>query len=416
MMQPKPADTLDVTDKIIAFKRSLAPRKGELKRAFDEVSAHIEHEVEAIRTATAAGRAVIPEIGYDAIRDGKVSPALGEAVRRSGCAIVRGVFPRAVASGWFDEVGEYLESNKYEARWAERGNLDKYFAEVKSKTGKQQMFNVYWSKPQVTARQDPKLAETRAWLDRLWTRYEGVFNPDLQLAYADRVRRREPGDTSLEISPHMDAGTIERWIDPGYQKVYERVFAGDWQHYDPFDARHRLETYEFPSPAVASVFRTYQGWTALTRQGPNDGSLELVPIAKGIIFMLLRAIQDDVPESDLCGAKVGRALHITKEWHALLLGGKVPIPEVAPGDAVFWHSDICHAVGRINAGPDYASVVYIGACPDCTKNRSYIERQRAAFVDGRSPPDFAAMDFEVNFKGRASVDDLTALGRAQMGF
>jgi len=415
-MQNETADTLDVTGQIIAFKRSLAPRREALGRAFAEVTTNIQREVDSIRAATAAGRPVIPEIGYDHIRDGLVSAEARASVRKTGCAIVRGVIPRALASGWFDEVGDYLESNRYEARWAERGHLDKYFAEVKSKSGRQQIFNVYWSKPQVMARQNENLARARAFLDRLWTGYDGVFNPDLQLAYADRVRRREPGDTTLEIAPHMDAGTIERWIDPGYQRVYERVFAGDWRNYDPFDARHRLETYEYPSPAVASVFRTYQGWTALTRQGPNDGSLELVPIADGIIYMLLRAVQDDVPEDELCGAKVGRALHITKEWHSLLVAGKVPIPEVAPGDAVFWHSDICHAVGPINGGPDYASVIYIGAVPDCVKNRSYIERQRQSFLDGRSPPDFAAMDFEVEFKGRATIDDLTPLGRAQMGF
>jgi hypothetical protein len=416
MLQPKTADTLDVSDRIVAFKRSLAPRRAALKRAFAEITDHVAREVDAIRATSAAGNPVIPEIAYAAIRDGRVPAETGAAVRRTGCAIVRGVFPRATASGWFDEVGAYLDANRYEERWAERGGMDKYFAEVKSKSGKQQIFNVYWSKPQVMARQDEKLARTRSFLDRLWTGYDGLFDPDLQLSYADRVRRREPGDTSLEIAPHMDAGTVERWIDPGYQRVYEHVFAGDWRRYDPFDARHRLETYEFPSPAVASVFRTYQGWTALTRQGPEDGSLELVPIANGVTYMLLRAIQDDVPENDLCGAKVGRALHITQEWHSVLVAGKVPIPEVAPGDAVFWHSDVCHAVGAINAGPDYASVIYIGAVPDCTKNRTYIDRQRPAFVDGRSPPDFAPMDFEVDFKGRATLDDLTPLGRAQMGF
>ncbi|HEY1719738.1 MAG TPA: YbiU family protein [Magnetospirillaceae bacterium] len=415
MMHAK-TDTLDVSDQIVAFKRSMAPRRDVLNRAFAEVTNHVTREVEAIRTASAAGKPVIPEISYEHIRDGKVAPEIGAAVRRSGCAIVRGVFPRATASAWFDEVGEYLESNHYEDHWAERGNLDKYFAEVKLKGGKQQMFNVYWSKPQVLARQDEKLARTRSFLDRLWTGYDGVFNPDLQLSYADRVRRREPGDTTLAIAPHMDAGTVERWIDPGYQRVYERVFAGAWKQYDPFDARHRLETREFPTPSVASVFRTYQGWTALTRQGPKDGSLELVPIAYGVIYMLLRALQDDVPEDDLCGAKVGRALAITPQWHPLLMEGKVAIPEVGPGDAVFWHSDICHAVGDVNAGPDYASVVYIGAVPDCTKNRAYIDKQRPYFLDGRSPPDYAAMDFETNFKGRATTDDLTPLGRAQMGF
>ena len=37
-------------------------------------------------------------------------------------------------------------------------------------------------------------------------------------------------------------------------------------------------------------------------------------------------------------------------------------------------------------------------------------------IAGRSPADFAPMDFEVHFKGRAMEADLTPLGRAQMGF
>lgn len=152
------------------------------------------------------------------------------------------------------------------------------------------------------ARQDPKLAETRAFFNHLW-RYEGMFDPDCECTYADRVRRRQPGDETLGLSPHMDAGTVERWIDPGYQRVY----------------RHR-------------------------------------------------------------------------------------------------HTDICHAVGDKHAGQDYASVIYIGSAPDCPKNRAYLPRQQEAFLAGRSAPDFAAMDFEVDFTGRATTRDLTPLGLAQMGF
>ena len=87
-----------------------------------------------------------------------------------------------------------------------------------------------------------------------------------------------------------------------------------------------------------------------------------------------------------------------------------------PGDTVFWHTDICHAVGDEHAGNEYASVIYIGSAPDCAKNRAYLPGQRDAFLEGRSAPDFAAMDFEVDFKGRATVADLTDIGRAQMGF
>jgi Protein of unknown function (DUF1479) len=404
---------IDVRDRIVAFKRSMAPRREALKRAYADVTGHVRRAVQTILSDVAAQRPVVPEVDYADIRSGKVPDTSRRAIRKAGCVVVRGVFPASLARDWFAEIGEYLEANRYEEREVEKRSLDKYFSALKA--GKPQIFNIYWSKPQVMARQDPKLAETRAFLDRLW-KYEGVFNPDRQCTYADRLRRRQPGDKSLGLSPHMDAGTVERWVDPGYQKVYENVFAGDWRGYDPFDATHRLQTQEIPSPAVCSMFRTYQGWTALTQQGPRDGTLRLIPIAEGISYVLLRALQDDVAEDDLCGATPGRALGVSLEWHRDLMVGLVSIPEVMPGDTVFWHTDICHAVGDEHAGSEYASVLYIGSAPDCSKNRAYLPKQKHAFLEGRSAPDFAAMDFEVHFKGRATEKDLTDLGRVQMGF
>jgi uncharacterized protein DUF1479 len=404
---------VDVRDQITAFKRKLAPRREVLNRAYEDVRDYVKRAVDIVLRKVAAGRAVVPELNYPDIRNNTVPEAIRQSIRKTGCAVVRGVFRADLARDWFAEVGEYLETNHYEQLEVEKRSLDKYFSALKA--GKPQVFNVYWSRPQVMARQDAGLAETRAFLDRLW-KYEGVFNPDRQCTYADRVRRRQPGDKTLGLSPHMDAGTVERWIDPGYQKVYENIFAGDWRGYDPFDATHRLNTHEIPSPAVCSMFRTYQGWTALTRQGPNDGTLRLIPIAQGIAYVLLRALQDDVDEADLCGAAPGRALGVSPEWHADLIAGLVSIPEVMPGDTVFWHTDICHAVGDEHTGSEYASVIYIGSAPDCPKNREYLPKQRQAFLQGRSAPDFAVMDFEVNFKGRATEADLTDLGRAQMGF
>ena len=404
---------VDVRDQITAFKRKLAPRREVLNRAYEDVRDYVKRAVDIVLREVAAGRAVVPELNYPDIRNDTVPEAIRQSIRNTGCAVVRGVFRADVACDWFAEVGEYLEMNHYEQLEVEKRSLDKYFSALKA--GKPQVFNVYWSRPQVMARQDAGLAETRAFLDRLW-KYEGVFNPDRQCTYADRVRRRQPGDKTLGLSPHMDAGTVERWIDPGYQKVYENIFAGDWRGYDPFDATHRLNTHEIPSPAVCSMFRTYQGWTALTRQGPKDGTLRLIPIAQGIAYVLLRALQDDVNETDLCGAAPGRALGVSPEWHPDLIAGLVSIPEVMPGDTVFWHTDICHAVGDEHTGSEYASVIYIGSAPDCPKNRAYLPKQRQAFLQGRSAPDFAVMDFEVHFKGRATEADLTDLGRAQMGF
>jgi hypothetical protein len=132
--------------------------------------------------------------------------------------------------------------------------------------------------------------------------------------------------------------------------------------------------------------------------------------------VLLRALQDDVPEDELCGAAPGRALGVRPEWHAEMMAGTVSIPEVMPGDTVWWHTDICHSVADEHAGEEFASVIYIGSAPDCTKNRAYLPGQKAAFLAGKTPPDFAPMNFEVDFKGRAMEADLTPLGRRQMGF
>jgi len=60
-------------------------------------------------------------------------------------------------------------------------------------------------------------------------------------------------------------------------------------------------------------------------------------------------------------------------------------------------------------------VMYIASAPACAKNDAYLTRQQQSFRDGKSPPDFPADDFEVDFIGRATEQDLTPLGRAQFG-
>jgi len=242
-----------------------------------------------------------------------------------------------------------------------------------------------------------------------------VFDPDRECTYADRLRRRAPGAASLGLSPHADAGSVERWCEPTFHAVYREVFFGDVLAYDPFQAQGRDQTHEIPSPAVASVFRTFQGWTALSRQGPGDGTLKLVPIAKGMAWMLLRALLDDVPADDLCGAQPGRALSASAQWHATLLEGEVSIPVVEPGDTVWWHSDTIHSVEDQHRGSGYSNVIYIGAAPYCAKNAAFLPKQAEAFLQGRSSPDFAAENYELGFAGRATEADLSALGKRQMG-
>jgi Protein of unknown function (DUF1479) len=412
-----PNDANDLTAAIAAAKAGLRRKLPNYAAVFAELSDAMRREADEIAARHADGDPIVPSVNYSDIMDDTVPAELPAAIRRHGCVVVRGVFPRAQAEAWDAELLEYVQRNHYIEKAKSKGNLDKYFSALKS--GKPQIYGIYWSRPQMQARQAESMESTREWLNRLWTYASGDklhFNPDRNYTYADRIRQREPGDNTLGLSPHMDGGSVERWIDPSFHRVYRDVFDGNWQGFDPWDGEGRAETKEIPSPAVCSLFRTYQGWTALTEQGPGDGTLQLVPMSKSIAYMLLRALQDDVPEGELCGALAGRALRMNEQYHAPLLRALVPVPKVRPGDTVWWHPDVVHAVEDHNTGTGYSSVIYIGSAPDCAKNREFLPRQRAAFLAGKSCPDFAAEDYEIDFAGRATEADLSPLGRKQMGF
>ncbi|AOK31485.1 MULTISPECIES: DUF1479 domain-containing protein [Burkholderia] len=384
-------------------------------RVFRELEGEIARQVDAIRSDRDRGADTIPVLRYADIAAQRVDPAAVAALRTRGACVIRGVFDARRASDWNDEITRYVESNRLDDKLPRRAD-DKYFGTLAS--SRPQIYGIYWSRPQVDARQSPELTRVRVFLNRLWrAQSDGRthFDPDRVPAYADRIRRRPPGSSSLGLSPHVDGGSVERWLGPNFRRVYRHVLAGHWREYDPFDGAFRPDVEEIASPAVCSMFRTFQGWTALTPQGPGDGTLQLIPIANAMAYVMLRALQDDVPDDDLCGARPGRALSILPEWHALLLDALVPIPPMQPGDAVFWHGDVVHAVEDTHRGTGHSNVMYIAAAPACAKNDAYLRRQWPSFVQGESPPDFPADHFETDFAGRARPDDLTALGREQMG-
>ena len=406
----------NINQAIVDTKKQLKKNLPELKGIFNDLESDIKAEVSLIENLIRDGKTVIPEIHYEAIKNEQVDKTIIASIKHRGCVVIRNVFPKSQVEDWNDELVEYITENGYYEQCQEKAHLDQYFSTLQS--GKPQVFGIYWSRPQVLARQDKRMAKTKAWLNNLWMcEQNGEFgiDPNKECTYADRIRRREPGDNTFGLSPHTDAGSIERWIDKGYQRVYRHVFSGTWQDYDPFDATYRTEISEIPSPAVSRVFRTFQGWTALTEQGPGDGTLKLIPIVRNIVYILYRALLEDVPEDSLCGASPGRALNTSPEWHDLPLRGLVSIPNLFPGDTVWWHPDLTHAVEDLHEGHNFSNVMYIGASPLCKKNSDYLETQGQCFLAGKSAPDFAAENYEVNYRGKATIDDLTDLGKKQMG-
>ena len=376
---------------------------------------NLRKQVDIIADRQARCEWVVPEVSYESIRDNTVSRRDIQSIRERGCVIARGVFPRQQAEEWNQEVGHYLEANDYYEKAIQKAGMDNYFGDLKN--ARPQIFGVYWSRPQVLARQAESMANTKRFLNRLWDTDAPSgpeFDAELDYSYADRMRRRAPGDATLGLSPHMDAGSYERWTDPAFQKIYADIFSGNLQHYDPWRAAYRTQTRELAAPGVSSMFRTFQGWTALTEQGPGDGTLEVLPVSNAIAYILLRALQDDVPDNELCLAHPGKALGVDANWHPDLMPGLISIQTVAPGDTVWWHPDVVHAVGNEHHGDDFASVIYIAASPACAKNKAYALQQRLSFQNGTSAPDFTAEDYEVDFIGRATTGDLTELGKVQM--
>ncbi|HET9086511.1 MAG TPA: DUF1479 domain-containing protein [Acidobacteriaceae bacterium] len=405
----------DLPNSIRNTKKALRQGLPHYAEIFREVEEEMRRRVHALVRERETGQEVIPTVQYGAIESGTVSADQIVNIKERGACVIRKTFSPGQAEAWDREIAGYVEENGLDAKLAHAAE-DKYFGTLAS--AKPQIYGIYWSRPQVLARQSESLTRVRTFLNGLWqSTSEGVqhFNPKETPAYADRIRRRPPGSASLGLSPHVDGGSVERWLDEKFRQVYRHVFAGNWRAYNAYDAAYRPEAREVASPAVCSMFRTFQGWTALTRQGKGDGTLQLIPIANAMVYVLLRALQDDVPEDDLCGAAPGRALSINPQYHSLLIEALSSIPLMEPGDTVFWHCDVIHAVENEHKGSGYSNVMYIAATPGCAKNSAYLARQAPAFLSGETPPDFAPDDFEVDFKGRGTEADLTPLGRSQMG-
>jgi len=406
-------DIKNIEQLIKEEKKILRSKSKNYRENFSKIENFIEKEIVQIENLKKSAENIIPEINFKDLSD-NLSEFKNELKKR-GCVIVRDVFDDTLMHQMNKDLESYIEENNYYEDQKKKADIDKYFSELQS--GKPQIFGLYWSKTQVNIRQSKELDIVKKWLNKLWINEhdgETIFDPNHELVYADRVRRREPGDKTLGLSPHCDAGSVERWVDKGYQGVYEKIFSDNFSEYDPFNAAYRNTTQEIESPAVSHVFRTFQGWVALTEQGPGDGTLQLIPLAKSMAFILTRALLDDVDENDLCGSKPARALSVNSKYHSLLLRGLVSIPKMNAGDTVWWHPDVVHGVEDHHTGKGYSNVAYVGSTPHCKKNLAYAKKQSIKFLEGKSPPDFAPEDYEVNYKNRADISDLTPLGKKQL--
>lgn len=398
------------------MKRELRAQIGDVQAVFDRLHAKIADRVAEIAALKKSGDPVWPVIPFADVKNGTLSEAQRAAVKRRGCAVIKGHFPREQALAWDNAMLDYLDRNHFDEVY--KGPGDNFFGTLTA--SRPEIYPIYWSQAQMQARQSEEMAQVQSFLNRLWT-FESNgkqwFNPDVSVIYPDRIRRRPPGTTSKGLGAHTDSGALERWLLPAYQQAFARVFDGNVDEYDPWNAAHRtdVEEYTVDNTTKCSVFRTFQGWTALSDMIPDQGLLHVVPIPEAMAYILLRPLLDDVPEDELCGVAPGRVLPISEKWHPLLIEALTSIPALEAGDSVWWHCDVIHAVAPVENQQGWGNVMYIPAAPMCEKNLAYAKKVKAALETGASPGDFPREDYETDWQDRFTLNDLNIHGKRALG-
>lgn len=160
-----PAADFDPRPYIAETRRRLRVRQ-DVAAPLSGLTDRVRREIDGVLAEIARGGTAIPELPCEAIAGGTVTDAQRNAIRRTGCVIIRGVFPRAQAEAWNRELGDHIEANHYYRKARAKAGLDKYFSDLKDAVP--QIFGLYWSKPQVMARQAESMAGTKRFLNRLW--------------------------------------------------------------------------------------------------------------------------------------------------------------------------------------------------------------------------------------------------------
>ncbi|RAL12733.1 DUF1479 domain-containing protein [Aspergillus homomorphus CBS 101889] len=386
-----------------------------LKQSWERLLPSLEEEVHKIK---AKGSDIIPSVQYSDIVNNTVPEATLAEVRHRGSVVIRNVVPRAQALTWKAQIQDYIATNQ---------------ARVKAfPADSPAVYELYWTPSQAAARSDAHMLTTQRFLQQLWHSSDpdtriSTRNP---LTYADRLRFRQPGDAKFTLGPHIDGGSLERWEDPEYARVYAAILAGQWEAYDPWDAKHRVAANMdlYNGAGACSMLRFFQGWLSMSRTAPGEGSLHVCPMLRhSTAYTILRPFfevgRDHPAVLDTTAAFPGSVPGACQEYnpsthpHLALEHTMVSVPEVEPGDYVAWHCDSLHSVDREHRGAGDSSVMYIPATPMCHMNVEYLLKQRQAALAYSPPPDFpgAGGAGEAGFEGALDWSDISREGQRAMG-
>jgi hypothetical protein len=411
--------------------RLIKGREDAITTSWERLLKHIRTQLPVI---TALGSNMIPQIDFADLS--RAPSSFQESYKSTGVAVIRNVIPEAEALEYKSQLRDYIGKNP----------STKAFPQDNP-----QVFELYWSAPQLRARAHPNMLSAQRFLMSFWNtdrNPSAAISTKHPISYADRLRMRQPGDAKFALGPHVDGGSVERWEELGYGRggVYDAIWAGRWENFDPWEASCRLPVISdmYAGVGACSMFRMAQGWLSLSHTGANEGTLLVNPLLKAATaYYLLRPFftprrqqnqqqslaafennQDDYLHPDnwvlespassyMHGANPGNGQELSPlphmHPHLDLAKSMLHVPTVRPGDYVAWHCDTIHAVDRVHRGKADSSVMYIPACPLTEANARYLARQRDCFVKGIPSPDFGGGIGESKHVGRVKADELEGL-------
>ena len=377
--QQMPARFRDLKHKIAAqypdFENKATAAWGEILEELAKVSKEIK----------AAGSNYIPQVDFADLD--KLTEEDLARIRTRGSVVIKDVVDDAEATEWKNLLDEFVKKNPVEG-----------FPEANK-----QFFQLYWTKSQVQARAHPNVLKASVWLNNLYKFKDGKpmdgVDLNVPLTYADRFRIRHPGGHWDNHPPHVDGGSVERWEEDTFRACFEDIFSGNWRKHDPYDITNRVNAKAdvYGRADQASIFRSFQGWLAMTTIAPHNGTLQVFPnVLLSNSYNMLRPFFTSTGASDALDAKSWKFDIETSEIpgvlpfrsgfqgprptealhpHLRLKDTMTSVPEVHPGDMVFWHCDVIHAVETEHIGKEDSAVMYIPAVPLTPQNARSEERR-----------------------------------------
>lgn len=385
------------------LKKKLIKNEAALTASWHRVKKALAEGIEQIKQN---GSGIIPQVQFSELEN--VDELQRQEILKRGSLIIKNVIPREEVVQLKEDLLDYIGTNPNTKGFPK---------------DKKVVYEIYWSKSQVKARSHPHMAIAMSYMNNLWhASPESEICLDQNVSYADRLRIRNPGDALFSLGPHADGGSLERWEDKEYRSCYAPIFEGNWEEFDPYDATHRIEAQPdlHDSRGTCSIFRSFQGWLAVSDIAPKEGTILFAPLVREVTaYYMLKPFFDENDnlklDSDFPGAFPGKGLEFNDKTHPELdlENLMVLIPKVEPGDMVYWHCDLIHAVDSVHVGKNDSSVFYIPSAPLCSINLKYAFLQREAFLRGLVGPDFPGFPndiAETQHTDRATVDDVREMG------